>query len=461
MTPTQNYASCARLSPADRALIKVLILGVLLPLLDTTLIYVALHRIGEQLGSPLSSTQWVATAYTLAAASSVALSSYLIARMGARKLWVYCLVLFLCGACLSAMAQNVEFLIFARVLQGLATGVLLPTMQTIVVNAIGAEKLQLALSAMSIPTVLAPIFGPLIGSLILQFLDWRWLFGLHVPICLVAIVLALQGVPNFKAGQTARFDWLGFFLLSPSLLLMVYGISQMGEKAIEARVFLALGLGLLLVFAWRAVPLKANSIVDINLFRGASFRASCALLFFSSVIYYGGIVLLPLYLIQVGGYGAPAAGLFLALHGVGTLLARYRLAAITRLLGDRRTAYAAILLTLLGSALLFPRPLLELKAMVAAAMLLRGAGVGILTIVSMSAAYQGLTQQQVAQASALTRMLTHLGATIGAATVLVLAASADGTARLGDEGYAAPQIALVLLAVVCGPIARKLPSRRP
>jgi len=168
--------------------------------------------------------------------------------------------------------------------------------------------------------------------------------------------------------------------------------------------------------------------------------------------------LFPLYLIQEGGYGPKIAGFFLALHGVGTLVARHKLLAISRKWGDRRTAYAAILLTLLGSLLLFFRQFLDIESIVAAGMLVRGAGIGVLTILAMSGAYQGLTRKQVAQASSLTRIVTHLGATIGAAIVAVLAASSVIITRIGNDGYIGPHIALMLV-VVCGFISWRLPDR--
>ncbi len=197
------------------------------------------------------------------------------------------------------------------------------------------------------------------------------------------------------------------------------------------------------------------------LFKLQNFRASCSLLFLSSVAYYGGILLLPLYLMQVGAYQPKMAGLLLALHGVGILLARKRLPALSRTWGDRTIAYAAIGLALAGSILLSLPQLLGSQYMMAAAMMLRGAGVGLLTILSMSGAYQGLTSSQVAHASSLTRIITHLGATIGASAIAILATAAGAVPEVsssaGGSSYLYAHWALIAVVALCAWSARRLP----
>lgn len=444
------------LTASDRTIVRILILGVILPLLDTTLINISLHGIGQQLGAPLSMMQWVVTAYTLAAASAVPLCTWLVQRIGAGRLWILCLWLFLAGTCLSALAQNVEFLIFSRVLQGIATGLLLPTMQTIVVTSVGQDKARSALSAMSVPSVLAPILGPLIGGVTLQFFDWRLLFWAHAPICILAIVLAARGLPGGSAKTSSGFDSTGFLLLCPGLVTVFYGLSTLGHDDAREWVTPTLtGVALMMIFTWHAYCKKGNAIVDISLFKVSNLRASCALLFFSSVAYYGGILLFPLYLIQIGGYEPNLAGLLVALHGVGILIARHKLPHASRRWGDRPIAQAAGFLALVGSTILLVPQFVESPYLMALGMLLRGAGIGVLTILSMAGAYQGLGSTQVAHASSLTRIITHLGATIGASAVAGLIAAGDLNADTGSN-YAHGHLALMAAVILCGLACRRL-----
>lgn len=441
------------LSTADRSIINVLVLGVILPLLDTTIVNVALHAIGEQFASSISVTQWIVTAYTLAAACSVPASAWAAQRWGAKRLWISCLWLFLFAATLSGLAWNMGVLVFARVLQGLATGLLLPTMQTIVVRTVGPDKAKAALAAMSVPSVVAPILGPFVGGLLLQYIGWRTVFWLHVPICLVAITLAMRRLPVDIKGDHLGFDAKGLLLLCPGMIFTIYGLSSLSESA---NLSLASGIGsttigtcLMVYFVLNARKKDEEALLDLTLFKHANFRGSCFLLLLSSIIYYGGVLLYPIYFIQSGSYSTNAAGLLLAIHGVGTLLARRQLPVLSGKWGDRRVAFAATALALFGSLLLcWPMFLLHYVAIVMG-MLLRGAGVGVLTILSMSGAYIGLDRNQVAHASSMTRMLTYLGATVGAAGVAMTAQVSHGIGVFSSANLGIAHLSLLAVTAIC------------
>lgn len=455
--PGRPTHSASSLSPEHRVIIRVLIIGVLLPLLDTTLVNVALHDIGKQLDAPLSTTQWVTTAYTLAAASIVPLSAWAANRIGGKRLWLASLTTFRAGTILSAMAWNITALILGRVVQGLAAGLMMPVMQTILVNAVGQERAKTALAAMAVPSVVAPILGPLLGGIVLQHAGWREIFWLHVPICLLGIYLAARRLPgDGPLLERPAFDATGFLLLCPGMVLTMYALSTMGIEsggfAYQSAWLSGCGVSLLALFALYASRRGSKALVDLTLFKQLRFRACAGLLLLSSIVYYGGLLLLPLYCIQVGHYSAEAAGAFLALHGVGTLASRRYLAPLSLRWGDRSVALGAIFATLIGSVALCWPLLLEHPYLLAVAMVVRGAGVGALTIQAMSSAYVGLDRPSIAHASSLTRMLTHLGATMGAAgSVALIGSSTMGHAvsTFASGGFGAAFLGMIVVALLC------------
>jgi len=441
----------------DHTIINVLILGVILPLVDTTLINTSLHSIAVQFGAPLSTAQWIVSAYFLAAASAATLCAWLTQRIGAKQLWLGSLWVFLAGIFLSALAPGVELLIFSRVLQGIATGLLLPTMQTIVVTLIGRSKTKAALAAMSIPSVMAPIFGPLIGGMTVVLFDWRVLFLAQVPLCILAIIAASRKIPATAKSPVSPFDAMGFLLLCPALIATLYGLSKVSEPDTTLwQASLLIGMILMAAFIWHSRRKKEKSLMDFSLFKSEKLKSSCALLFFSSIAYYGGILLFPLYLIQAGHYGPNGAGLMLALHGVGTLIARYKLSWICRMWNDKAIAMAAIFIGIAGSTILIAPLAIEHPYLIAVGMILRGAGVGVLTILSMSGAYQELAPAQVAHASSLTRIVTHLGATLGATAVAGAAVLSDTTVALATGDYIRGQGMLMVSLVACGFFCQRL-----
>ncbi|MGE6333756.1 MFS transporter [Stenotrophomonas sp. NPDC077659] len=447
--------STSTLTTQDRTLVATLVLGVTLPLLDTTMVNVGLDAIRLGLNAPISTVQWVVTGYTLAAASSVPASAWLVAKLGQRKLWLSCLWAFLIGSALSAIAPNLPLLIASRVLQGLAAGVLLPTMQTIIISEVGRNRSRAALAAISIPSVLAPILGPPIGGLTLQIFSWHWLFWLHIPICAGAIFAAAKRLPTSKKGQARRTDPIALIALSLALTLTMYGATRIDGSSLHWAFPLLSGIAMLTLFIARATRPESNAPVDLRIFRELNFTRWCSILFLSSMIYYGGAFLLPLMLMLNSGYTPGQAGLMLALHGVGTLVARQKMTAICARWGDRQTTLGAIILIAAGSLLLFPTSLLNHSA-IAVGMLIRGAGVGILTIMSMSGAYEDLTPEQVPHASLLSRIMTNAGAAMGAALVATMATSHGQDLQM--RNFQVSHYCLWIAIGVCGAVAAWSPK---
>ncbi len=442
------------LSAADKVIINTLIFGAILPLLDTSVVNVALHDIGSQFGASLELSQWTITSYTLAAAGAVPLSGWLTQKIGSKRLWIISLWIFLFGSLFSGFAWNIEALIFSRILQGIACGVLLPAMQTIVIKTIGKNKAKSALTAMAIPSVIAPILGPVMAGVLLRFADWRMIFWLHIPVCAMAIYLGWRNIPkDSRDSVIAGFDIIGFLLLCPGMVLSIYGIDNIDPSNpadMNTGITVAsAGLVFLMSFFFIARKTPDSSLIDISMFKHSNFRKASSLLFTSSAVYYGGIMLYPLYFIRHDGYPSYLAGILLGIHGIGTLLSRWKLDSISRAVGEERTTFLAVILTIIGSCIVGWHGKLGGTWVLGFGMLLRGAGIGILTIISMAGAYVGLTDRQISHASSVTRMMTHLGATIGVTGVTIaMKISSDGYLSSGSV-FDAGHIFLLVLSMLC------------
>jgi len=436
-----------RLDKADKLLVYTLASGAILPLLDTTMVNVAVGGIAEQLGASLNLTQWVITAYALAAASAVPLSGWCVGKVGARQVWLYSLWLFLAGAMLSSASQNIHMLIAARALQGIATGLLLPTMQTIVMSSVSRGKAKTALAAIAIPSVLAPILGALTGGAILEALGWRTVFYLHLPVCLIAIVQGRRLIPMTTGHRHIPFDAQGFLMLCPAMALVILGITRLTgsmQSSVAPIGIIMAGLALFAMFTHHAMREPTRALLDLNILRLNHVRRSCVLLFLSSMHYYGSLLLLPLYFAQVGNYSSGMVGLLLALHGIGTLLARQYIARQNARWCERTVVWAGTSAALCGSLITAWPGLAPTVPAMALGIFLRGAGVGILTLQAMSGAYMGLHSTQISHSSALTRMLTLLGGAIGAAIAVM---SLEWTATLNR--FVPPHIALIVITAMC------------
>ncbi len=415
------------LTPETRRLVLILLAGAILPLLDATVVNVALDRLGVVFAAPISLTQWVVTGYAVAAALAVPTTVWAVGRFGGRRMWLAALTLFLAGSLLCALAPNVGALIAFRALQGVGGGMAMPIAQTLLVRSAGPAGARQAMAALGLPAVLAPVLGPVVGGLVLAGAGWRWIFAVNVPVCLLALVLAWRGLPPAGKTEPGRLDLRGLALLSPGLAALVYGLSQIGIAggAAGPRVLAPVAAGVLSLaaFGWHVTrpPLapdqRAAPIVDARLLRHRVVAGANVGLLLASAVFYGGLLLAPLYYQRALGYSAVGAGLALAGAGAGALAARSVAGRIADRVGPRAVTVAGLALTAASTAPFAGFPPGAGGWALALALIARGAGVGVVTITLMGAAYHGLDRQDVAHASALSRIVTQVGGALGAALV--------------------------------------------
>src|ERR1044072_1481461 len=174
----------------------VVILGAIMSVLDTTIVNVALDTLSVKLHSSLDGIQWVVTGYMLALAAVIPVTGWAATRFGSRRLYLISLVLFTAGSALCGLAWSSESLIAARVLQGLGGGMLMPIGQMILVRAAGPKNMARVMSAIGVPIILAPVFGPTLGGLLLEHAGWQWIFFVNLPIGIAAVIAALRLLPR-------------------------------------------------------------------------------------------------------------------------------------------------------------------------------------------------------------------------------------------------------------------------
>jgi EmrB/QacA subfamily drug resistance transporter len=462
-------ASNDGLDPAFLKLAVILLIGAMAVMFDTTIVNVAIATLSRELGASVSTTQWVISAYVLALAMVVPVSGWAMDRFGAKQTWIGALALFTVGSMLSSLAWNIEALIAFRVLQGIGGGLMLPVLQTLLVNAAGPRNLGKMMSLVSLPALLGPILGPVLGGLILSQLSWRWIFWINLPLCVTALVLAWRYLVPTAPKKSSSLDVVGLALLSPGLAAMIYGLSQAGSHGGfgNSAVLLPVALGAVLLggFVFHALGTRRPPLLDLRLFGVGSFTASNVLLFLSGLSVYGAMLLLPLYEQQVRGQSALAAGLLLAPQGLGMLLTRGYAGRLTDRIGARSVVLAGFLLTIAGTLAYTQAGVNTNELLLGASLVLRGAGLGAVTIPIMAAAYLGLRSDQVAHASIATRITMQIGGAFGAAVfALILQTQLAAQAAGGLAGRATAfdnafwwSIGLTALAIIP---ALFLPGRR-
>ncbi|MFG1909687.1 MDR family MFS transporter [Kribbella sp. NPDC048928] len=406
-----------RLDRSVMTLAGVLILGAMAPLLDSTIVTIAIHTLGVELHTSVATVQWVSTAYLLALAMAVPITGWSANRFGAKRMWIIALGLFLAGSMLCGVAWNIGSLIAFRVIQGAGGGLMLPILPTILLRAVGRDRIGRLMGVVTLPVVIGPILGPVLGGLLVGHLDWRWIFYVNVPICLAAIILAIRTLQPDPAPTAAALDVTGLLLVSPAIAAIVYGLSQVGDHGFgHAAVLIPIVLGVILLAAF-VLRRAAEPLIDLALFRTRSFAASTALMFLTGFGLYGAMLLLPLFYQQARGETVTAAGLLLVPQGIGSLIARTA-GGLTDRYGPRPVVLIGIVLTTIGT---IPFAISNLSYwLLAIALVIRGAGLSAVNLAVMVGAFRDLEPVQLPHASSTTRIMQQLGGAFGAATLAVV-----------------------------------------
>jgi len=312
---------------------------------------------------------------------------------------------------------------------------MLPIVQNFLVEAAGGRKLGRIMALISLPTLFGPIVGPVIGGLIVNSLSWRWIFWINVPFSIIGLVLAWRGLKPTTPRKRAYLDITGLALLSPGLAAILYAPTEVGVKDGFGHIIviapLAAGVALLGAFAVHALRTRRPPLVDLRLFKVRSFTASNTVLFLAGFGVFGALLLLPLYYQQVRGQSPLYAGLLLAPQGVGMLLTRSAAGTLTDRIGSRPIVLAGVALTAAGTVAYTQAGVHTNEVLLGLSLVVRGAGLGAVTIAILAAAYLGIAPEEIPHASTVTRISQQIGGAFGTAILAMILTTQLHTHRAG------------------------------
>ena len=397
-----------RLAPGVWKVVCVAAIGSFMALLDATIVNVSLASLATDLNVSLLTIQWVTSGYLLALALMLPLSGWLVDRIGARALYLWCFAAFTLSSTLCGLAWSANSLIAFRILQGMSGGLLAPMAQMIVARAAGKHMAQVVGIA-ALPILLAPLLGPVIAGAILQFSSWRWLFLVNLPVGVLALALAAAFLPNDRDETKPRgLDLAGLVLISPGLVLFLYGSDHLdqsiGLAALAASVIM---FGLFL----RTARLKGDAaLIDLRLLQGKGFSASIVAMFMVNGVSFAGQMLIPIYLIRACGLSPSQTGWLLAPLGLGMMCTYPFMGHLTRRFGIRKLAACGALLAFAGTLpLVFLAEHGLVVTVLVAALFIRGVGVSAIGVPSITSGYASVKRQDLPMATTAMNIVQRLG----------------------------------------------------
>ena len=401
----------------------VVLVGAVMVILDQTVVNVALPTLQKDFNVSLTQIQWVVTAYSLALAAVIPMSGWLSDRYGAKRVFFTTQLLFTCSSALCGLAWSHASLIGFRVLQGLGGGMIMPIGMAMLMSISRPEERGRLMSVMGVPMLIAPVLGPTLGGWLVQSVSWRLIFYINVPIGIAGCILtAFLLRPTPTQADAGRVDFFGLLLVTPAVGGMVYGLSQPSTYGWDSvQTLLPLLGGLVLLIAFCAYELRQDRpLIDIRVFRDAAFSAAIGLGFLVGFALFAAMVLMPLFLQQVQGYGPYDAGLILAAQGLSAAMVMPLSGRLTDRFGASRVVPIGLAIVTGGTVwmttLAASTPAWQVALMVG----LRGIGMGCTMMPAMSSAYVTLQPRQIARATSVANVVQRVAAALGVAVMATI-----------------------------------------
>lgn len=414
----------------------VVILGMMMSILDTTIVNVALHTLSHDLHSPLSQIQWVITGYLLSLAAVIPITGWAARRFGAKQVYMTSLVLFTAGSALCGLANSTASLVLFRVLQGAGGGMIMPVAMMIMAQVSGPQRMGKVMGYVSMPAMLAPILGPVVGGLILQNLHWSWIFFVNIPIGVLAFVLGWRMLPRTDSGEAGRLDVLGIALLPTGFAAMIYGVSELGSGAAlgsgDVIVPTLAGVVLIALFCIHALRIE-RPLLDIRMYANRVFAGAAFTNFGLGAALFGAMILVPLYYQEVRGQSVVNTGLLTGPQGIGALIAMPIASRLTQRFGGGRVALVGVSVLCLST---LPFTAIGANTSIVAislVLVVRGLSIGLCFMPAMSAAFSAMRPDQISDATPQINALQRTGGAIGTAVLAVVLQRAAGHAHTPEQ----------------------------
>ena len=400
----------------------VFLLGAFICYLNSTFMNVALSDIMKDLNISVSTAQWLSTGYMLATGIIIPFTAFLIDKFKNRTLFFISIGLFTIRTIIGAFATNFTMLLTARLIQGLASGIIIPLMQTVFMIIFPIEKRGFAMGIVGIVLAFAPAIGPTLSGWIINIYPWRYLFYVTLPFAILDLILGYFLLKNVTENKSVYFDFISFIGSTIGFGGLLFGFSNAGNYSwTDINVYLSLIIGIvfLIIFVWRQLNME-EPMLNLAVFKSTVFTFATII----SMIAYAGLIsselILPMYLEDVRGSSAFDTGLTLMPGAIVMGIMNPITGKLFDKFGARYLALTGLTILTLGtfglSFLSVSTPIIYIISIYAIRML----GISMLLMPLSTSALNSLHKNLYAHGNAANNTLRQVAGSIGTSLIVTL-----------------------------------------
>jgi EmrB/QacA subfamily drug resistance transporter len=425
--PSQGTPPIAgRVGPGGWGLpLVVLIIGMFMSVLDTSIVNVAIPVIQKQFGVSSDQISWVSTSYSLCEGVMVAVSAWIGERFGLRRVYLYALVMFAAFSALCGLSTNLGMMVICRILQGVPGGVLPVTCLTMLYRLVPREKIGTAMGLYGLGVILAPGVGPTLGGYLVEYVDWRLIFYINVPVGILGAVAAFLVLPNVPSLPAGKFDLPGFSCIAAGLFAFLLAFSEgptWGWTSYPTLILIAGAIDLLALFV--VIELQSDHpVLDVRAFASWPFVNSLLLIATLSVGLFAVLFDVPLFLQNGQGLTPWHTGLTLLPQAIGMAVIMPISGRLYDRFGPRWPAIAGLTLAGGGDLLLTGINADMTQGELMLWLVIMTAGLALAMMPIMTSGISALSPEIVNSGSAFNTLTQRVASALGLAGLTALATS--------------------------------------
>lgn len=398
-------------------------LPTLMVIIDTSVVNVSLDHIRGSLSAGVDEATWTITSYLATNAIMIPMTGWMSRYFGRKRFLVFSVALFTLSSLLCGAAWSIESLIFFRIIQGVSGGSLQPISQSILLETFPPSQHGMAMAIYGAGIMIGPVVGPVLGGWITDNWSWPWIFYVNIPVGLISIIMSTMFIvdPHYMKALKVKIDYRGLAFLAIGIGCLQMVLDR-GERydwfASDVMIWMAIiSVTALALFALNELFFAEHPIVDLSVFKNATFTLGTILIIVLFINLFGSLVLLPLYLQTLMGYTATLAGVLLGPGAIASIISMPLAGKLVNRLNPKLVLASGLIATAYASYLMYQFDLYTDFMTVFWARALQGFTMSFVFIPLLTLTLSRINKEKLPNATSVFNSLRILGASFGVAFI--------------------------------------------